>query len=139
VTRYVYSTVRIVPRVGAGEAVNFAVIAGSDQTGEWEIRPLRDTGRARRFAGVPATAAAHMIVERLMDQRDRMAAEQGDLFSDPDQVVADALSEQYLAELATFRRSVVQFSAPLPILADTADEALEIICSRSRNGGGSPG
>jgi Protein of unknown function (DUF3037) len=38
VTRYVYSTVRIVPRVGAGEAVNFAVIAGSDQTGEWEIR-----------------------------------------------------------------------------------------------------
>ena len=127
-TRYVYSTVQIIPRLSAGEAINFAVIAGCDQTGDWAIRPVRDTNRARRFCGIDAMTAAHDFLDHLEERRDVLESQGNDLLAiDPAEARAEALSEQLVAEMATLTRGVVQLTAPMPVIAETAEEALDLI------------
>ena len=62
--RYLYSLIRFVPDPGAGEFVNVGAIVGAEETGDWQIRFVRNSDRAEsidrhggRFAAVTEFAA----------------------------------------------------------------------------------
>lgn len=112
--RHVYSIARYVPDTGSGERVNLAVLAGSPATGEWAMRVARDGSRARMLGGSDRT------VEAVMDYLRRMA-------EDPVRRVDDPRSEDWLYDLADRQLGVVQFSRPLPMDAESAEAALDVL------------
>lgn len=133
--RYLFSAVRVVPNPAAGEFVNIAAIAGSDETGEWAVRILPDERRARQFCGAAAIAAAHDTIARIGYLVDLSAwlrdieYEQGD---EPKDDVAAALKvgEEWLGRLHLENHRAVQFSAPAPVLAASVEDALDLVFPR---------
>lgn len=128
--RFTYSVVQITPRLSAGESVNVALIAGNDQLGDWAIRKIQDDKRALRFCGRSAIVAATEFLadveERIEIMSDQDAAEWLGEFPDGP---TRSISEQILDEFSNLRRGVVHLSTPTPVLADTAEEALELLSS----------
>lgn len=132
--RYMYSVVQVTPRVTAGEFVNVAIIAGNDQLGDWALRRVNDTNRARRFCGINAMTAAYEFLDTIEERIDSVN-ERNDaqwLF-DVDKVADmpsyEPISEQFIDELSARRRSVVRLSPPMPVLAESSEEALELLFS----------
>jgi DUF3037 family protein len=127
-SRFVYSIVQISPRVSTGECVNIAVITGNDQLGDWSVSRVHDDNRARRFCGVSAMTAATEFLASIEERIDavtfRNEAEWLGISSLSDD---ELISELYLDELAGRRRGVVRVSPPLPVLADSSEEALELL------------
>jgi len=123
--RYVYSVVQVTPRVSTGEFVNVAIIAGNDQLGDWALRRVGDTSRARRFCGVSAMTAAYEFLDKVEEQidtvNDRNDAEW--LFT-PAGIPDNTLSEQFIDEVSSWRRGVVRLSPPVPVAAESSEEAL---------------
>ncbi|MEU6716025.1 DUF3037 domain-containing protein [Nonomuraea sp. NPDC046802] len=118
-SRYLYSIVRCLPDPRTGEFVNFGAIAGNPETGDWSIRQLSKVDRIRKFAGTQALEAAASFlfeVDAEIDQS-RSGLEEG----------LDPLGEKWLHDMHRNHRNVVQLSMPAPILADSAEEALEIV------------
>jgi hypothetical protein len=131
--RYLYSTVRVVPSPATGEFANIAVIAGSDESGQWSLRLLPDQGRARQFCGPDAISAAHDVLAQLgsmIDLHDWIVEGGGEADEDPDLVQADEVSERWLQDLYERSHRVVQFSPPAPVLADNVDAALDLVFPR---------
>ena len=128
VNRYVYSVVQITPRISTGEFVNFAVVAGNDQLGDWALRRVLDTKRARRFCGIHAMTAAYEFVDTIEERIDSVDdRNQADwLFATSDSVDLP-ISEQFIDELSTWHRGVVRLSPPMPVLAESSEEALELL------------
>ncbi|ABM12291.1 DUF3037 domain-containing protein [Mycolicibacterium vanbaalenii] len=125
--RYVYSVIQVTPKLSAGETVNVAVIAGNDQVGDWSLRRVHDTNRARRFCGINAMTAAEEFLARTEERIDALREEDfaqwlGD-FVGP----ATPVSEQLIDELAGWRRGVVRLTTPMPVIADSAEEALDLL------------
>lgn len=134
--RYVFSTVRVVPNPATGEFANVAAIVGSDETGEWAVRGIGNEKRARQFCGHYALMAGHDFVSRIgltLDLADWALDDDDpdDLAEMPDGggdlAAAQDISEEWLRDLARHQRHVVQLSEPSPILATSADEALDVI------------
>jgi hypothetical protein len=125
--RFTYSIVQITPRLSAGECVNFAVIVGSDQLGDWAVRQVQDPKRARRFCGVHAmTAASEFMIdieERIFQVGDSNLSDWLSESHEPELTI----TEQLIDDLSNRRRGVVRLSQPQPVLADTADEALDLL------------
>jgi hypothetical protein len=122
--RYVYSVVRFVPDPGRGESMNLAVLAGSDESSEWELRRVDTLKRARALdeRGILPDALAN--IERLArDVEDYAAA------VDDDRRPRVDISENWLASLASHSLNVVQFSAPLPLIADSIEVAVSMVAS----------
>jgi hypothetical protein len=132
VARYVYSAVRVVPNPATGEFANMAAIAGSDETGEWSIRSLQNERRIRGFCGADALLAAHDFLTRLgmsVDLDERLLDEEG-LVSFEDfagRRDGPLMRERWLQELADRNRHTVQLSNPAPVLASSAEDALDSI------------
>jgi hypothetical protein len=131
--RYLYSTVRVVPSPATGEFANIAVIAGSDESGQWSLRLLPDQSRARQFCGPDAVSAAHDVLARLGSLIDLHAwmvegGEEAD--EEPDLARAGEVSERWLQDLYERSHRVVQFSPPAPVLADNVDAALDLVFPR---------
>lgn len=133
--RYMYSVVQVTPRVTAGEFVNVAIIAGNDQLGDWALRRVTDTNRARRFCGIHAMTAAYEFLDTIEERIDSVN-ERNDAqwLIDVVDKVADMpsyepISEQFIDELSDRRRSVVRLSPPMPVLAESSEEALELLFS----------
>jgi hypothetical protein len=129
--RYLYSTIRIVPNPAAGEFVNFATIVGSDATGEWALRPLDNDARARRFASTDVMTAAYSFMADLNDRFDLQQL----LIEEDDSVVdlpspPEPLTESWLHALHSDYRHVIQASEPAPVLAETVEDALDLVVSR---------
>lgn len=126
--RFVYSVVRIAPQLSTSESVNFAVVVGNDQLGDWSVRRVQDTNRARRFCGVNAMTAAHEFLADIEERVDATTfsndADWLGITQPPDDQI---LSESLLDELSELRRGVVQLSAPVPVLADSSEDAIELL------------
>ena len=117
--RFVYSVVRYVPNPATGEFVNIGAIAGSDETGDWSLRQAGNPRRARLFGPIESLNAVDAFMNEIGSKLDTFALMQG-----------DEISESWLGDLQRRHRNVVQLSAPAPVLAETAEEALEFVFSQ---------
>jgi Protein of unknown function (DUF3037) len=122
-SRYIYSLIRCVPDPRTGEFVNVGAIAGDPSTGDWSVRQVSSENRVRKLASPAALQAVHGFLARVGDQIDSL---QSGTFEG----VGDLLEENWLDNLYHDYQNVVQLSAPAPILAEDAEQALEILFSR---------
>ena len=123
--RHVYSVVRFVPDPAKGECVNLGLLAGSEDSEEWILRTVSQRSRARQLGGSEALPDVVSYLERLaadLETYSEAHAEgQLDLFE------RDALSEEWLANLASEQRGIVQFTAPQPVDVESAEAAVETL------------
>jgi Protein of unknown function (DUF3037) len=117
--RFVYSVVRYVPNPATGEFVNIGAIAGSDETGDWSLRRAGNPRRARLFGPLESLNAVDAFMNDIGSRLDTFALMQ-----------SDDISEAWLSELQNRQRNVVQLSVPAPVIADSAEEALEFVFSQ---------
>jgi hypothetical protein len=113
--------IRFVPDPARGEYVNIGAIAGDDDAGDWELRLIQNLRRAKAIddnerLGIALSFAD--VVQEHISAVDRLP-ETG---LEPMSV---ALLDQWVDDM----QNVVQFSAPAPIVADSADGALDIVFS----------
>ena len=124
--RHVYSIVRFVPDPANGECVNLGLLAGSEDSEEWVLQVVTQRERARRIGGGEALPGVIGYLEGLTSELETYSAAHADgqlgLLAD-----RDRLSEQWLANMAARQRGIVQFSAPQPVDADSAESALELL------------
>lgn len=116
---YVYSVVKFVPDPARGEAVNFAALAGDDESGDWELRTISNFGRVRSIDDRNALGSALSFIE---DIEDHIAA--------VDQLpglTIEPLSRDLVERWSQEMRNVVQFTPPAPVIAASAADALDLI------------
>lgn len=122
--RYTYSVVRFVPNPVRGEFVNIGVLAGSDESSEWELRTVENLRRARSIDEKGLLRFVWSFVDDIGRKLDQYTeAVQTSLFDEAD----DGLSEEWLMRLSEESRNVVQFSIPAAVVAEDIDEALNIL------------
>jgi hypothetical protein len=122
--RYLYSVVRFVPDPGRGEFVNVGILAGSDESSEWEVRTVENLKRARSIDDKGLVRLVWGSVDDIGRMLDRYAEDvQTSLFSPSE----DGPSEGWLTRLSEEARNVVQFSPPAVIVADTLSVGLDIL------------
>jgi len=118
--RYVYSVVRFVPDPARGEFINVGAVVGSEEPSEWQVRQIENAKRARSIdehRTLPVVWSFLDDVGRIIDEHEE--AING--FLDP-QINP---SEMWLKDLYTEHKNVVQLSPPTPMVASSAEEALE--------------
>jgi hypothetical protein len=118
--RYVYSVVRFVPDPARGEFVNVGAIAGSEDSSEWLWRQVENPVRARAVDDRKALEAVWAFLDRVGREMDDYERAHESLFEP-----SVELSEEWLQRLYVEHRNVVQLSPPAPMVASTADEALD--------------
>ena len=118
-TVYEFVTVRFMPNPMTGEHVNVATIVGCSETDEWDLRSVGQFQRARKLDRDAVSAAVTQVAE-WQDAIDAYleALESGETI-DLDVVP----SNEWLATLHRSGRGVVQVSRPLPLIADSIEEA----------------
>lgn len=121
--KHVYSLIRYVPDPVRGEFINVGAIAGCDESSEWEIRQVANPARARRLDERGSLSAVWAFMDKLGRAVDahEAAIEQPTAANDP------LLSEEWLADLWTRYRNIVQLSQPTAVIADSTTEALDDI------------
>jgi hypothetical protein len=117
--RFEYSVVRYVPNPATGEFVNIGAIAGSDETGDWSLRQAGNPRRARLFGPLESLNAVDAFMNDVGSRLDTFGLMQ-----------SDDISEAWLVDLQRRHRNVVQLSVPAPVIAETAEEALELVFSQ---------
>lgn len=120
--KYLFSLVRYVPDPARGEFLNIGAVVGSEESSDWAVRPIENIGRARTFGDHHSLSAAWSFIDRIREDIERYEASFGDLF-EPE----TDLTEEWLQRLHRDQRHVVQLSSPAPMIAETADEALDRI------------
>lgn len=122
--RYTYSVIRFVPDPVRGEFVNVGVLAGSDESSEWELRTVENLKRARSVDDKGLLRLVWGFVDDIGRKVDRYAeAVQTSFFDEAD----DGLSEDWLRRLSEESRNIVQFSNPAAVVAGDIDEALNTL------------
>jgi hypothetical protein len=119
--RYVYSLVRCVPDPQTGEFVNVGAIAGDPVAGDWSMRQVSNESRVRKLAGPLQLDAVHRFLTEVGVQIDDMRSQM-----EHDSTVA-LLDENWLQSLHYDHRNVVQLSPPTPMMADSAEQALDVL------------
>jgi hypothetical protein len=120
--RFVYSLIRFVPDPARGEFVNVGAVVGSDESSEWEVRQVENPVRARALDDRSALDAVWAFIDSVGNQIDEFEQGSASLFGP-----SIELSEDWLERLYRDHQNIVQLSAPTPMVADSADEALERI------------
>lgn len=123
--RYLYSLVRCVPDPRTGEFVNIGAIAGNAATGDWSIRQVSSERRAIKLAGAAPLEAVHGFLARAQE-----AIELQDTLLDDESSEGDYLTEDWLHGLYRDHRNTVQLAPPAPVLASSAESALDLIFER---------
>jgi Protein of unknown function (DUF3037) len=113
---YKFSLIRFVPDPARGEFVNIGAIAGDDEARDWEVRTISNHRRAKALDERGAWAAALGFVAGLDD---RVAA------LDERPGAAGSLTVGELERLATEMQNIVQLTPPAPVVADSAEQALD--------------
>lgn len=119
-----FSLIRFVPDPARGEFVNIGAIAGSDDAGEWELRLVSNLSRAKALddRGVLSRAFAYAAaLEDNIAAHDRLPETDG----------AEPISSEFLRRRAAEMHNIVQFSPPAPVVADSAEAALDLIFDQS--------
>ncbi len=118
--RYVYSLVRFVPDPARGEFVNVGAIAGSEESAEWQYRQVENFSRASRIDEHKSLEAVWGLLSRIGSTIEDYEKSQSSLFEPEVQP-----SEAWLRQLYVDHQNVVQLSPPTPMVAGSADEALD--------------
>src|SRR5918994_1994334 len=71
--RYLYSVIRFVPDPIRGEFVNVGILAGSDESSEWELRTVENLRRARSLDEKGLLGLVWSFVDDLGRKADRYA------------------------------------------------------------------
>jgi hypothetical protein len=100
--------------------VNVAVIIGSEEADEWDIRQVENAKRARAFDDKKTLTAVWAFLDDVGRTIDRYQDETASLFG-PE----ESLSENWLVQLHADHRNVVQLSSPSPMVASSTEEALD--------------
>jgi Protein of unknown function (DUF3037) len=124
VSRYLYALVRCVPDPQTGEFVNVAAIAGDPTTGDWSLRQVSNESRVRKVAGAAQLDAVHRFLTEIGLRIDEMRAQM------EENSAVTLLDDNWLQALYHDHRNVVQLSAPTPLVADDAEQALDVIFGR---------
>ena len=111
---YWLSIVRLVPDPARGEFINVGAVAGDDD-GDWDARAVAHWGRAKKFedgAGYGVGAVAEFIggLEGRIENSDE----------------EKPLTKNELLQLSREMRNIVQLSAPRPVAATSAAEAIDL-------------
>ncbi|MDQ6945670.1 MAG: DUF3037 domain-containing protein [Actinomycetota bacterium] len=120
--RFVYSIVRFVPDPARGEFVNVGAIVGSEESSEWQYRQIENPTRARALDERQTLDAVWSFLDRVGRQIDDFERA-GETLFDP----GVELSEAWMERLYVDHRNVVQLSRPTPMVAASADEAMDRI------------
>lgn len=118
--RFVYSVVRFVPDPARGEFINVGAIVGSEESSEWQVRQIENPIRARAFDDRKSLDAVWTFLGRIGSQIDAFDLSMEQLF-EPDVEP----SEEWLNQLHYEHRNIVQLSPPTPMVAASAEEALD--------------
>ncbi len=118
--RFVYSVVRFVPDPARGEFVNVGAIVGSEDSSQWEFRQVANPVRARAIDDRKALEAVWAFLDRVGREIDQHERTMETLLP-----ATTALSEAWLERLYVEHRNIVQLSPPAPMVASTAEEALD--------------
>ena len=120
--KYIYSIIRFVPDPARGEFVNVGAIVGSEESSEWQVRQVENPARARALDQNSSLNAVWSFINELGARTDDFEKSIHSLFE------ADTkLSEKWLWDLHWNHQNIVQLSAPTPMVASSADDALERI------------
>ncbi len=120
--RYIYSLIRFVPDPARGEFVNVGAIVGSEESSEWQVQQIENPKRARAIDANASLGAVWSFIDRVGADVDNFEAVTQSLFG-PDV----ELTEDWLWRLHADHQNIVQLSAPVPMVAESADEALETV------------
>lgn len=105
-----------------GEFVNVGAIVGSDESSEWAVQQVDNPLRARHLDDRGTLPAAWAFIDHV--GRDIDAFERMVLTGQESKV---ELSEDWLHRLHTQHNNIVQVSEPLPIMAESIEEAIETV------------
>lgn len=120
--RFVYSVVRFVPDPARGEFVNVGAIVGSEESSEWQCRQVENPARARALDERQSLDAVWSFLDRVGRDIDDFERAGETLFEPPVE-----LSEAWMERLHSDHRNIVQLSRPAPMMAASADDAMERI------------
>ena len=123
--RFVYSLIRFVPDPARGEFINVGAIAGSEETSEWQVRQIENPVRARFIDERGTLSAAWNFIDRIGRSIDQYEEADETFFDTPME-----LSEDWLTRLHVEHQNIVQLSPPIPMVASSADDALDRIFRR---------
>jgi hypothetical protein len=118
---YHYSVLRFVPDSARGEFVNLGVIAGSDVAEDWSFRMLANPIRVKAIDDRGALPGAFTFVDHLLES---IEAVEG-VGADDVAPMSLALLEQLHGEM----QNIVQFTVPTPVVADSSEDALDMLCT----------
>lgn len=123
--RYTYSVIRFVPDSVRGEFVNIGIIAGSDAAGDWRIKTLPQKSHASKFDH-------DKVLPRVMERITALEMEI-DAFEQSTESLLDeiglrtTIDEEWLNRLVVESANLIQFSQPQPIIAQSAQHAIELL------------
>lgn len=120
--KYVYSLIRFVPDSARGEFINVGAIAGSEESSDWAVRQIGNPVRARALDDSNALDAVWAFIDRLGKEIDQYQSSLDSLFG-PHR----SLDEEWVALLHRDHRNVVQLTYPTPMVAESAEGALDTI------------
>lgn len=118
---YHYSLLRFVPDPARGEFVNLGILAGDDDAPDWELRLIQNLRRAKSIDDKGALSLALAFAGRL---EDHIGAAIEQL---PDTTGIVPITIDYLGQLSEEMQNVVQLTAPTPIVAESAEAALDVL------------
>ena len=117
--RFTYSLIRFVPDPARGEFVNVGVIIGSEESSEWRVRRIEEPRHVRSVDENALLGAVWSFIDRVEADIDNL---------DAVHVLPEVeLTEDWLWRLHADHQNIVQLSAPTPMVARTADGALESV------------
>ena len=120
--RYIYSLIRFVPDPARGEFVNVGAIVGSEESSEWQVRQIGNSRRARAIDDNASLGAVWSFIDRVGVDVDNFEASTQSLFRPEVE-----LTEDWLWRLHADHQNIVQLSTPTPMVAESADDALDSV------------
>lgn len=114
---YFFSTIRFVPDPTRGEFINLGVVAGDDESQDWELRLISNLKRAKALDTGRVLPSALTFLGELEERLpgDELVLEENHLDTDS------------LRRLSGEMNNIVQLSAPAPVVADSAAAALDTV------------
>jgi hypothetical protein len=118
---YHYSLLRFVPDPARGEFVNLGIVAGDDDARDWDLRLIQNLRRARAIDEEGALGIAFSFAVNLEDHIVALEA------PDAERAEIEPISIEYVRRLAEEMQNVVQLTPPTPVVAASAEEALDLL------------
>jgi hypothetical protein len=117
---YSYSVLRFVPDPARGEAVNLGLLVGDDDAQEWELRLIQNLRRAKAVDDHGVLQLALSFVDQLETHIEAL-----ERVSERSSVAP--ISSELVTRLAGEMQNIVQLTPPAPVVAASAEEALDLL------------